>query len=240
MHMTAAAVPAWLIDFDDTLVDYRNEERIALDALTALAETQLRAEPAAFRHAYRAARRARPAAGGAVGASTYSRAERIDAALRALGIEASAGIIDALVDAYWDARLSNVNLLDGAVALLRALRPGTLILCTDGDAQQQRRRIRRSGLDAFFDTILISGERGYSKRNLRALLGSAVSEGRGTAMISDLRDPDLVQARALGFTTIWLDRDDTADCDPVVDVRATSLHDVAAATRELRAGWVRR
>lgn len=85
-----------------------------------------------------------------------------------------------------------------------------LALVTNGDARQQRDKIERHDLVRYFETIVIEGELGAGKpdeivyQKALVVLGTAPEE---TAMVGDHLEFDVAGPQRLGMTGIWLDRE---------------------------------
>jgi putative hydrolase of the HAD superfamily len=94
------------------------------------------------------------------------------------------------------------------------LRLGVL---TNGDADQQRRKLRRTGLSAALSIVVASSEVGVAKpdpeifRRGCAALGLPPSR---VAYVGDRLDTDAVAATRAGLYGIWLDRADRAASPP--------------------------
>jgi putative hydrolase of the HAD superfamily len=80
---------------------------------------------------------------------------------------------------------------------------------TNGPAELQEGRIRRTGLDRFIADWVISGEAGVSKPNPRifALAAQRVRMRLGGAwVVGDSPEADIGGAAALGLPSVWLHR----------------------------------
>jgi putative hydrolase of the HAD superfamily len=84
-------------------------------------------------------------------------------------------------------------------------------LLTNGAGQAQRKKIERFGLTEFFDTILVEGEVGFGKPDLR-IYELALSQldvtPRGVWMVGDNLEWDVAAPQKLGLVGIWVDRSD--------------------------------
>jgi 2-haloacid dehalogenase len=199
-----------LIDFDDTLVDYQQEEQGAVKAVAGFLEGLWGEQagikfPAAYRQAKRKIMNVYKDSSIDDG-TRWDRAARMQETLRFLGREGSSSLIDTMVTVYWEHRLLHVKPYPRAQELLETLGSHcTLILCTEGDTHYQSERLRRSGLATFFDDILISGKIGVTKRDLPRFLGPYYNTDRLRLMISDSYATDIMAASQLGIPTLWLD-----------------------------------
>ncbi len=83
------------------------------------------------------------------------------------------------------------------------------VVVTNGPADLQEGRIRRTGLDRFIADWVISGEAGVSKPNPRifALAAQRVRMRLGGAwVVGDSPEADIGGAAALGLPSVWLHR----------------------------------
>lgn len=112
--------------------------------------------------------------------------------------------------------------LPGAIDALRRLRDRgvALALLTNGDTQGQRNKIERFGLAPFFNDILVEGELGYGKPDLRVYsraLSSLEVEPGETWMVGDNLEWDVSAPQKLGIAGIWVDYAGTG-LPPATDV----------------------
>ncbi len=105
------------------------------------------------------------------------------------------------------------SLLSGARELLEELQNGKqlgLALATNGIADVQRGRLERSGLEIYFDTVVISDEIGVSKPAERYF--SILFERIGTPpreevlMVGDSLSSDITGGIRFGLDTCWVNR----------------------------------
>lgn len=112
---------------------------------------------------------------------------------------------------FTDARWEVVRPLPGAFDLLEALaaRGVPLGMITNGDAAQQREKLRRFDLERHFRVIVIEGEFGRGKPD-REVFAHALEvlgvEARQTWMVGDNLEFDIGGAQALGARGVWIDR----------------------------------
>jgi FMN phosphatase YigB (HAD superfamily) len=195
-----------LIDFDDTLVDYRAEERAAVDAVTErLGERRPGLDPGAIRDAYTLAKRQGRSRSASRPDGLPPGWARLREMLALAGATPEPDLVDELLAVYWATRLVGVRPFPEARALLELLHSSSdIVLCTDGPPQYQRQRVERSGLHHFFADIRISGELGVDKTDLRSHAGPCLVTHRPWIMISDRLEPDLRAAARLGIPGLWL------------------------------------
>jgi putative hydrolase of the HAD superfamily len=117
----------------------------------------------------------------------------------------------------------------GALETLRNIKRAGIDLgmITNGSAGAQREKIRRFGLEAIFDVILVEEEFGCGKpdeRVFRHALQALRTEPSGAWMVGDSLLFDMAPAQALGMTGVWHDwRGDglpaDAPCRPHLTIR---------------------
>ncbi len=202
-------------DLDDTLIDFGGSSgrcwELACDELagdeTGYTAGQLRVEiERAGSWYWSDAGRHR------VGRSDLLAATReiIGLALSRLGTS-SPELTSALAARYRELRDESIALYDGAHdALTTLLAAGyQLGLITNGTAADQRAKLERFGLTAYFDYIGIEGEAGVGKPEAEAYdraLGVIGCDAADAWMIGDNLEWDVVGAQRLGLRTVWIDR----------------------------------
>lgn len=96
---------------------------------------------------------------------------------------------------------------------LRRLRAGgaELVLVTNGTVAQQREKLRRTGLDALLDRVVISEAAGVKKPDPRifARAVEGFEESRETWIVGDHPSADIEGGRAAGFATAWVSHGDS-------------------------------
>jgi putative hydrolase of the HAD superfamily len=147
------------------------------------------------------------------------RRERVNmlGAWRQIAAEAlvRAGLADhgrsaAIAAEYAGRRRAVMRLFPDARACLEGLRSRglPLALVTNGDARQQRDKIERHGLAAFFDAILIEGEFGVGKPEeavYRHALDALSAKADDAWMVGDNLEWDVAAPQRLGLTGVWVD-----------------------------------
>ena len=118
---------------------------------------------------------------------------------------------DAMAERYSTVRLDNMYVLPGAHFILELLcsKGCRLALLTNGDGETQRYKIERFDLSKYFETILIEGELGFGKPDLRIYrlaLSTLGLKPEETCMIGDNLNWDVEAPQELGIRTIWIDR----------------------------------
>lgn len=102
-------------------------------------------------------------------------------------------------------------------------------LITNGPPDLQHEKIERSGLGAYFDTIVISGAVGYGKPRaeiFRIAMERLGCDGAPAVMVGDSLSRDVAGAHNAGIKSIWVNRagvcNDDAFLCPDVEVRDLS------------------
>ena len=118
---------------------------------------------------------------------------------------------DAMAERYSTVRLDNMYVLPGTQPTLDFLRSKRyrLGLLTNGDGETQRYKIARFDLAKYFETILVEGELGYGKPDMRIYrlaLSALGLEPEDTCMIGDNLNWDVEAPQQLGIRAIWIDR----------------------------------
>lgn len=202
-------IKAVVFDLDDTLVNWRQAERLAIHDL---AETTL------SRHGL-GVERVIEAYSGIMAENfisfrttrkwMYIR-DRIALLLERLGVADAAGQADEVTQAFTAKARSNLRFLDGAPELLDHVRSAGLrtALLTNGPPSVQRPKVVAFRLEDRLDAIAISGETGHWKpdaeafRNVLRLVGAQAEE---TLMVGDSVEFDIEPARGLGMATCLVD-----------------------------------
>ena len=126
-----------------------------------------------------------------------------------LGIPA-APIADTMANRFTTLRERAVKPFPGAIDTLRQLREGgvRLGLLTNGQAESQRGKIRRFGLEPYFDHVQIEEEFGVGKPDEKAFRHALGALGVGPSdawMVGDNLDHDIRGAQQAGIYAVWLD-----------------------------------
>ena len=216
-NVTIRFVEHLLLDLDDTLLDYSGgvEDCWSASCTAGCADGAL--DVSALTAAVAASRRwfwddptrQRVERVNMLGAWTKIVAHALETLGRPDPVRAAA-----IAEEFGRRRRVAMRLFPEARACLDAWRNAGLRLglVTNGDATQQRDKIERHGLAAYFDVIVIEGEFGAGKpdasvyRHALETLGAAAA---ATCMVGDHLDFDVAGAQALGMHGIWVDRTGT-------------------------------
>jgi len=152
--------------------------------------------------------------------------------LHRLGFQdtAAAGVI---ANHYRDLREEKARLHDGALETLEWARSQGIMLglMTNGAGPAQRIKIERFGLERFFGHIVIEGECGYGKPDLRVyetLLGALGVRPSDAWAVGDNLEADVRGAMRAGIHGVWVDRHERgiADDGPKPDRVIRELRDL--------------
>ncbi len=113
-------------------------------------------------------------------------------------------------ESYDRERRKTIQPFPGALETLRVLRDGSvrMALVTNGGAKPQREKIRRFNLEPFFDAILIEGECGYGKPDIRIYrdaLHLLNATPKDAWMVGDNLEWEVAVPQKLGIYCIWYD-----------------------------------
>lgn len=119
--------------------------------------------------------------------------------------------LDRRFSLYWTTYENGYNLFADAAPALRKLSELKIQLgiITNGDSENQRSKLKKSGISNFFNPIVISSELGISKPDLRIFqkaMEIANSTQSETWYIGDSIEHDIVPSRKLGINTLYLNR----------------------------------
>jgi putative hydrolase of the HAD superfamily len=133
----------------------------------------------------------------------------VQRALDELGCDRD-GLAPVIAERYRDLRDDSVRLLPGAVDTLERLRARGLRLglVTNGTGPDQRAKIERFDLARHFDHILIEGEFGCGKPDLRvyrAAMDALCARPEDTWFVGDNLEWDVAAPQRLGLCGIWVD-----------------------------------
>lgn len=113
---------------------------------------------------------------------------------------------------YWNAYEENYLPFSDAVPVLEILRSKNIPMgvITNGDSENQRKKLARSGITDYFDVLVISGECGYSKPDHRifehALKSCGEKKFSDLVYVGDSLVHDIEPSVKLGLNTVYLDR----------------------------------
>lgn len=117
--------------------------------------------------------------------------------------------INSLVEQYWEELLAKVRLFPETTAVLEELAQEyrlAILSDSDGERYWKEQRIKRLGIEEYFDEILTSDDIGANKPHPRCFVETAKRLGvhpSECVMVGDHPEVDLVSAKELGMTTVW-------------------------------------
>lgn len=121
----------------------------------------------------------------------------------------SAEEADARFQVYLEHYESNWTLFDDVIPCLNSLAHISLGLISNGDSEQQRRKLKQTNLEGRFSTVVVSSEIGVSKPKeeifLEACRRADVSP-QDCIYVGDHLDVDVLASRAVGMKGVWLNR----------------------------------
>jgi putative hydrolase of the HAD superfamily len=116
---------------------------------------------------------------------------------------------DARFQVYLEHYESNWNLFDDVLPCLDSLAHIPHGLISNGDLEQQLRKLKQTNLDGRFSTVIVSSEIGVSKPKpeifLEACRRAEVSP-KACIYVGDRLDVDVLPSRAIGMKGVWLNR----------------------------------
>ena len=137
------------------------------------------------------------------------RFESWQSALRCSGIEDRQLAVE-LAETFPRLRRQKHIVYPDAIPVLKELsRIYSLGLLTNGAPDLQKRKLEGSGIAAFFNQVLISGEFGIGKpdkRIFQMLLSQLKADPETTLMIGNSLSTDIAGAQEAGLRTVWLNR----------------------------------
>ena len=195
--------PGFLLDADNTLLDYGRGEREAF--LESVAPVLAGVPPEEARQAY-----------ARINAEHWARFERGAITVEELKLGRFRALLDffglradpARLSAEYLAALSEKAffLPHAREVLMELSRRAALCLITNGLTRVQRGRIRKAGIERFFRAILISEELGLAKPDPRFFLRAAEAAGLPCSellCVGDNPSADIGGARAAGIAGCW-------------------------------------
>ena len=130
-------------------------------------------------------------------------------ALAAHGVQ-DGGLADRLADTFCAERKTRHVLYPEAQQVLKALRGRyPLALLTNGLADLQRQKLAATGLGAYFQRIVISGELGFGKPDPRLFLLTLAPLGvdpEQAVMVGNSLHADIAGAQSAGLLAVWVNR----------------------------------
>jgi len=224
-------IRAVLFDLDDTLFDHRRSARAALAEVHERHAAAL--DFAAFErhHGIYLEEMHLEVLAGRIGLDD-ARRERFRKVFLALGVTLDAVKVDAVASAYRSGYMVNRRALDGAAALLTALRShARIVIVTNNLLDEQQDKLEYCGLAPLVDALVASGEVGVSKPDpaiFRIALDRAGVAASEAVMVGDSWTSDVVGARGAGIRAVWFNPERApkpADAAAVMEIHALAPPD---------------
>ena len=209
---------AMLLDMDDTILALTDTSTLCWTALCADYAPRMRPDThevavAALEQAINASRRwfwsdpLRHQSGRLT--MLQARRDSITRALEEMGLPES-DLAEAMAEAFVEAQFKQIYAFPGAVETVEQLRRQgvKLALITNGDAQEQRRKINRFNLAPLFDVVIVEGEFGIGKPEPQVYHHAMTELGVGPAetwMVGDNLEWEVIVPKSLGIYTVWVD-----------------------------------
>lgn len=137
-----------------------------------------------------------------------------------------------LSDNFKRIRNTNHHLFSDTINCLKKLKCNyKLGLLTNGAPDIQWKKINGGQLKPYFESIVISGEYGYGKPDIRIyqeMLKQLQCQAKYAIMIGDSLRTDIAGAKKCGINTVWLNRDNKKNNQPdlVPDFEIKSLNEL--------------
>lgn len=208
-------------DIDNTLVDYSYAEQVAAQFLHRSYADCWRISEESFLRDWRISteRNYQRYLSGELGLQEQRRL-RIRAAL-GRGHSMGAGEADRMFAEYLECYEENWRLFPDVVPALEALRDFPMGVISNGDSDQQRRKLTALGIAGYFKHVLVSGDIGIPKPDRRIFEEAARMFGQdaaGCVYVGDHLDTDVRAARVAGFEAYWIVRSPTLGPDNCASV----------------------
>ncbi len=163
--------------------------------------------------------------------------------LAALGVKLPAAKIEQLARKHWAIRKSASRLYPGARELLHRLRRRYrlgMVTDSDGERRFKLERLRHCRVDHLFETVVIGDDYRTSKPD-PALFKVACRKlhvrPEEAMMVGDHPERDLLGAKPLGITTVWVRQGEFANllsrAPPYIDYTVTDISEVLTVAKDL-------
>jgi putative hydrolase of the HAD superfamily len=140
----------------------------------------------------------------------HTRTIIVKKALDELGCNYEDRTINEIVRTFADIKLELAKYVEGAENTLHELskRGIKLALLTNGEADEQRKKIKKLGVEKFFSVCLVEGELGHGKPDSRifemALNLLGVNKNQ-VWMVGDRLEYDILGSQRMGIFSVWCD-----------------------------------
>lgn len=143
--------------------------------------------------------------------------------------------VEALLASYRRRIIELSTLTPGVVQCLETLRSAgfTTAIVSNGSSQQQHGKIDAHGLRELVDAVIVSGDLGIKKPDIRAFQAAAIASGTtldGSWMVGDSPTHDIVGGSQCGAKTAWLHRGRTwTEASVMPTITIASLEELTPA-----------
>jgi putative hydrolase of the HAD superfamily len=199
-------------DIDQTLIDQRKAEAAAARELLALYRDSLgqKYSVVSFCRAWDFLRdKHAPAFFAGVITSQEQRRLRVRELFGRVGWELSDREADDCFALYARHYCRHWTLFDDVLPCLRALSQHRIGIISNGNAEQQKRKLAQTGIAAFFAVTVVSQEVGAAKPHpdiFRAACRIAGCAAEQSIYVGDRLHVDALASQAAGMRGVWLDR----------------------------------
>lgn len=144
-----------------------------------------------------------------------------------------------LADAFCIERRKHHIVFDDVRAVLDELQKKyKLAIISNGAPDLQREKLAGSGVGAYFEAVVISGEHGTGKPDAKLfeiVLEHLDVETHEAIVIGNSRNTDILGAQNAGVKSVWLNRDNSDyESDVVADFEIASLDELGGILRKLQ------
>jgi HAD superfamily hydrolase (TIGR01549 family) len=195
-----------LFDLDDTLFDHRTSARAALSGVHREHAPHVDFAQFEAQHSHHLEDLHAEVLAGRLSIDD-ARRERFRRLFDAVGVRADAAGIDRIAVAYRRGYVNARRVVEGAAALLAAVRPHARVAIVSNNVlEEQREKLHFCGLAALVDELVVSEEVGVSKPDrgifdvALSRLGVAASEA---VMFGDSWAADIAGATRAGIRAVW-------------------------------------
>lgn len=198
-------IKAVVFDLDNTVYSYDICHKAAMDALTEFACQKYKLNTVRFQQYFSEAKRSVKKQLDGTGAS-HNRMLYMQRFLELIGERPTSDAIE-LYDVYWDTFLVHIELFPYVKPLMTYLQTNKIYIgvLTDLTAHIQHRKIIKTGLDQFIDTIVTSEEAGEEKPSVKAfemILRKLNIRPEESLMIGDSQTKDVEGAKSMGMRAL--------------------------------------
>jgi putative hydrolase of the HAD superfamily len=197
---------AVLFDLDDTLFDHRGTARAALADVHRRHAAAAPFDDLERQHMHHLEVLHLDVLAGRLSIDD-ARRERFRRVFGAMGVSLDAAGADQVASDYRRAYMAARRALDGAAALLAAVRPHARIAVVSNNlVAEQRDKLEFCGLAGLVDALIVSEEVGVSKPDpeiFRVALDRVGVESARTVMLGDSWAADIVGATRAGIRPVW-------------------------------------